>query len=112
MGERLEHKSDERITAILNNTANLNQKADAQAEQSSLQYDVLSTLLRNLPPPPPPAAARKVTVKPIRKPVPYFAGRENILTQLKEGLNAPAGNIIQVLHGGGGTGKTQVVLKY
>ncbi|KOX33346.1 MULTISPECIES: FxSxx-COOH system tetratricopeptide repeat protein [unclassified Streptomyces] len=59
-----------------------------------------------------PSSAGLPDVWNVRRSNPDFSGREAELTRLREGLLSPRQSPVQVLHGMGGIGKTQIALAY
>ncbi|MFF4870084.1 FxSxx-COOH system tetratricopeptide repeat protein [Streptomyces sp. NPDC000961] len=59
-----------------------------------------------------PSSAGRPDVWNVRRRNPDFSGREAELTRLREGLLDPRQSLVQVLHGMGGIGKTQIALAY
>ncbi|WP_437112828.1 FxSxx-COOH system tetratricopeptide repeat protein [Streptomyces longwoodensis] len=59
-----------------------------------------------------PSSAGMPQVWNVRGRNPHFTGREDLLTQVREGLLGGRQAVIQALHGLGGIGKTQIALEY
>ncbi|MEU1616187.1 FxSxx-COOH system tetratricopeptide repeat protein [Streptomyces sp. NPDC005722] len=59
-----------------------------------------------------PSSAGMPRVWNVRGRNPHFTGREDLLTQVREGLLGGRQAVVQALHGLGGIGKTQIALEY